>query len=122
MSVGPPLPGTGLMWLDERALLLSALDRSSAPLQLWLMSYPDGAFRRLTNDTSQYVSPSLTADRGALVVARNEASFSIWTSDATADRWTQTVPTTPAKGPSGSGSDGWGTISCSLQQHLAGLR
>ena len=44
---------------------------------------------------------SLTADRSRLVVARNEASFSIWTSDATADRWTQTVPTTAAKGPIG---------------------
>ncbi len=101
VNVGPPLPGSGLTWLDERALLLSALDRSSAPLQLWLMSYPDGALRRLTNDTSQYVSPSLTADRSRLVVARNEASFSVWTSDATADRWTQTIPTTPAKGPIG---------------------
>jgi eukaryotic-like serine/threonine-protein kinase len=101
VDIGPPLPGTGLTWLDNRALLLSLLDRSSAPLQLWLMAYPEGTFRRLTNDTSQYVSPSLTADRGALVVARNDASFSIWTSDATADRWTQTVPTTPAKGPIG---------------------
>jgi serine/threonine protein kinase len=101
VNIGPPLPGTGLAWLDDRSVLLSALDRSSAPLQLWVMSYPDGALRRLTNDTSQYVSPSLTANRSALVVARNDASFSIWTSDATADRWTQTVPTTPAKGPIG---------------------
>ena len=101
VDLGPPLPGTGLTWLDERAVLLSALDKSSAPLQLWLMSYPDGALRRLTNDTSQYVSPSLTANRGALVVARNDASFSVWTSDATVERWMQTVPTTPAKGPIG---------------------
>jgi serine/threonine protein kinase/Tol biopolymer transport system component len=101
VNMGPPLPGTGLAWLDDRTVLLSALDRSSAPLQLWVMSYPDGALRRLTNDTSQYVSPSLTANRSALVVARNDASFSIWTSDATADRWTQTVLTTPAKGPIG---------------------
>ncbi|HEU4688530.1 MAG TPA: hypothetical protein VFS23_09225, partial [Vicinamibacterales bacterium] len=101
VEIGPPLPGTGLAWLDDRALILSVLDRSSAPLQLWLLSHPDGTFRRLTNDTDQYVSPSLTADRTRLVVARNEASFSVWTSDATADRWTQTVPTTPAKGPIG---------------------
>jgi Tol biopolymer transport system component len=101
VDIGPPLPGTGLTWLDDRALLLSVLDRSSAPLQLWLLSYPDGTFRRLTNDTDQYVSPSVTADRTRLVVARNEASFSIWTSDAAADRWTESVPTTPAKGPIG---------------------
>lgn len=101
VNMGPPLPGTGLTWLDDRTVLLSALDRSSAPLQLWVMSYPDGALRRLTNDTSQYVSPSLTANRSALVVARNDASFSIWTSDTTANQWTQTVPTIPAKGPIG---------------------
>jgi len=101
VDIGPPLLGTGLAWLDERTLLLSILDRSSAPLQLWLLAYPYGAFRRLTNDTNQYVAPSLTSDRSRLVLARAEASFSVWTSDATADRWTQTVPTTPAKGPVG---------------------
>jgi len=101
VDVGPPLLGTGLTWLDERTLLLSMLDRSSAPLQLWLMSYPDGALRRLTNDTNQYVGPTLTGDRSRLVVARSEASFSIWTSDTSDERWTQTVPATPAKGPIG---------------------
>jgi Tol biopolymer transport system component len=101
VNSGPPLNGTGIAWLDERELLLSLLDKSSAPMQLWLLSYPDGVFRRLTNDTNQYVAPSLTADRSRLVVARNEASFSIWTSDAAATQWTQTVPPTPAKGPVG---------------------
>jgi serine/threonine protein kinase/Tol biopolymer transport system component len=101
VDFGPALPGTGLTWIDEYTVLLSAVERSSAPIQLWLMSYPGGGLRRFTNDTNQYVSPSLTADRGSLVVARNEASFSVWTSDAAADRWTQTVAMTPAKGPIG---------------------
>lgn len=101
VNAGPPLIGTGLAWLDDRALLVSMLDKSSAPLQLWLLSYPEGALRRLTNDTDQYLNPILTADRSKAVVARSESSFSIWTSDATASRWTQTVPTTPVKGPVG---------------------
>ena len=68
---------------------------------MWLLSYPKGEFSRLTNDPNQYVGLSLTADRSRLVTARSEATFSIWTSDATATKWTQTVPTTPQKGPIG---------------------
>jgi len=45
----------------------------------------------------------MVAERNQLVTARSEASFSIWTSDATAARWTQAVPATPAKGPIGFG-------------------
>ena len=101
VEIGPPLPGVSLAWLDEGTLILSLLDRSSAPLQLWLLSYPKGEFSRLTNDPNQYVGLSVTADRSRLVTARSEASFSIWTSDASATKWTQTVPTTPQKGPIG---------------------
>ncbi len=70
---------------------------------MWLVSYPGGQFRRLTNDLTQYVGLNLSADRNQLVSARSEASFSIWTSDATAAKWTQTVPKTPVKGPIGFG-------------------
>ena len=100
-QIGPPLPGVSLTWLDAGTLILSLLDRSSAPLQLWLLSYPKGEFSRLTNDTNQYVGLTMTADRSRLVTARSEALFSIWTSDASATKWTQTVPTTPQKGPIG---------------------
>jgi Tol biopolymer transport system component len=102
-NVGPPLVGAGLAWLDERWLVVSMLDRSSAPMQLWLLSFPDGEFRRLSNDLSQYIGASLTADRNALVTSRAEFSFDIWASDASANRWTRVVPETPAKGPIGFG-------------------
>jgi serine/threonine protein kinase/WD40 repeat protein len=101
IDVGPPLNGVSLAWLDAGTLILSLLDRSSAPLQLWLLSYPKGEFSRLTNDPSQYVGLSVTTDRSRLVTARSEASFSIWTSDASATTWAQTVPKTPQKGPIG---------------------
>jgi serine/threonine protein kinase/Tol biopolymer transport system component len=103
VDLGPGLPGVALAWLDGSTLLLSGLDRSSAPLQLWLLSYPQGGFHRLTNDLSQYVGVSLTADRHELVTMRSEAWFSVWTGDARAARWTETVPRTPAKGPIGFG-------------------
>ena len=95
------LPGTGVEWLNDEAVLVSMFDRVSAPLQLWIVSYPEGERRRLTNDTDQYIQPSVTADRSAVVVSRNEAAFSVWTSDATTEAWTQTVPATPVKGPIG---------------------
>jgi Tol biopolymer transport system component len=101
VEIGPPLPAISVAWLDEGTLILSLLDKSSAPLQLWLLSYPQGEFSRLTNDPNQYVGLSVTADRSRLVTARSEASFSIWTSDAGAAKWTQVVPTTPQKGPIG---------------------
>jgi serine/threonine protein kinase/Tol biopolymer transport system component len=101
VEIGPPLPGISLEWLDEGTLILSLLDRSSAPIQLWLLSYPKGEFSRLTNDLNQYVGLSMTADRSRLVTARSEASFSIWTSEAAVTKWTQIVPTTPQKGPIG---------------------
>ena len=101
VEIGPPLPGVSAAWLDEGTLILSLLDKSSSPLQLWLLSYPTGEFTRLTNDLTQYVGLTLTADRSRLVTARSEATFSIWTSNATPTKWTEVVPPTPQKGPIG---------------------
>jgi serine/threonine protein kinase/Tol biopolymer transport system component len=103
VDFGPSLAGVALAWLDDGTLLLSGLERASAPLQLWLMSYPRGEVRRLTNDLSQHVGVSLTADGNELVSMRAEAWLSIWTSDAAGTRWTETVSRTPAKGPIGFG-------------------
>jgi Tol biopolymer transport system component len=97
---GPPLIGSGLGWLDDETLLVSMLDRSIAPLQLWLVRVSDGAATRLTNDVNQYVGVSLTRDRNAAVTARTESSFSVWTSDA-AGQWTEAVPPKPMKGSLG---------------------
>jgi dipeptidyl aminopeptidase/acylaminoacyl peptidase len=103
VDAGPPLIGSGIVWLDERWLVASMLDRSSAPLQLWLLSYPDGKLQRLSNDLNQYVGISLTGRRDALVTVRGEFTFGIWTSDASATTWSQVVADTPMKGPIGFG-------------------
>jgi hypothetical protein len=96
------------------------------------VSYPQGEASRLTNDLTQYLGTSLSADRNLLVTARSDISFSIWTSDASAAvnatgaganvgrsfssakseqsaKWEQTVPPTPIKGPLGSACNGWAT-------------
>lgn len=98
---GPPLIGSGLAWLDNDTLIGSMLDRSIAPLQLWLLSVSSGKFSRLSNDVNQYVGVSITKDRDVVVTARTESQFSILASDAAATRWIEEVPSRPMKGALG---------------------
>lgn len=67
---GKPMPGRrwrdiyDFSWLpDGSGLLLAARDKTSAPVQLWIVTYPEGGVRRLTNDLSSYVSASVSAER-----------------------------------------------------------
>ena len=68
-------------WLPPgNALLVPLLDRLTGRSQLWIVSYPDGKRRRLTNDLSNY---ALTVDlardgKTAVTVEKNIAS-GIWT-------------------------------------------
>jgi Tol biopolymer transport system component len=78
------------------------LDKVSAPVQLWTLSYPEGEFTRLTNDTNQYVGLSVTADRNAWVTSRLEASFGVWSNES-GSAWRQIVPMTPVKASLGFG-------------------
>jgi hypothetical protein len=47
---------------DGSGLLLAAQERTGIPSQLWIVSYPDGKARRVSNDLSEYYSASLSAD------------------------------------------------------------
>jgi Tol biopolymer transport system component len=78
------------------------VDKLSALAQLWTLSDPGGEFKRLINDTSQYMGLSVTADRSAAVTSRNEASFGVWMSEG-GGAWRQIVPTSPAKARIGFG-------------------
>ncbi len=60
----------GIEWLDESHLLVSQLGDHDAVAQLWVLSYPDGEWSRLTNDLTNYASFSLSADRQSFVAAR----------------------------------------------------
>ena len=100
---GPPLLGSSLGWKDAGTVVISMLDKSSSPLQLWMMSATDGRFAHLTNDLNQYAGVSFTRDRDALVTSRGDFSIGIWTSDATAEKWEEAVPARPIKGPIGFG-------------------
>ena len=67
-------------WLpDGRGLLLVARDGSlSAEPQIWLVDYPSGAARPLTNDVGGYSSVGVSSDGKTLVSVRVETRSNIW--------------------------------------------
>jgi Tol biopolymer transport system component len=103
VNAGPPLLGSALGWRDATTVVIAMLVQVSSPLQLWQMSFPEGTVRHLTNDLNQYAGVSFTSDRNTLVTGRSEFSLGIWTSDAAATQWTETVPVKPIRGPVGFG-------------------
>ena len=70
---------------NERSLLLLYGARSDGGTrrQIGAMSYPDGKFRTITNDTNHYVGLSLSADTGGLVsvVSKTTATIEVWPGD-----------------------------------------
>ena len=70
-------------WLpDGTGVLMIATDPVSAKNQLYLISYPDGAVRRMTHDLSSYIGISLSADQTRLVTNHSERHSDIWTTAA----------------------------------------
>jgi Tol biopolymer transport system component len=74
-------------WLpDGSGLVVNARDRTSlpgTPLQIWHISYPDGASSRVTNDLNYYNTISLTADARTLLAVQNEGgAFNLWVAPA----------------------------------------
>ena len=72
-----------LAWLpDGSGLLVNAQEAGgeSTIAQLWELSYPSGAVRRITTDLSSYAGLSLSRDAKTLVTIRGERRSSIWVS------------------------------------------
>lgn len=75
-----------LLWLnDGSGLVVAAVpELVSAGTQLWHVSYPHGAVRRITNDLNAYGTSSLglTADSRTIVTVQAEKSAQVWASAA----------------------------------------
>ena len=66
-------------WLpDMSGLVMVAQNQDSAVPQIWSLSYPGGAARRITNDLDVYRSLSLTADGSKFVTTQTAANYSLW--------------------------------------------
>ena len=67
-------------WLsDGSGLVMSAGDQPSFSYsQLWLVSYPGGEARKITNDLNAYYGPTLTADSSAMASVQSQSLGTIW--------------------------------------------
>jgi DNA-binding winged helix-turn-helix (wHTH) protein/Tol biopolymer transport system component len=63
---------------DGSGLLIIAAEEKSMISRIWTLSYPSGEVRKLTNDSNNYLSISLTADRCSIVAARTQQEAHIW--------------------------------------------
>lgn len=65
-------------WLKKGSgLIVTAADQTSSPFQIWHISYPDGAVRRITNDLNSYVSLALSEDSTKLITVQSDRLTSI---------------------------------------------
>ena len=83
-----PIPGPawlrigGLKWLpDGNGLVMTARDLETQLSQVWLVSYPEGEARRITNDPNSYQGISVSADGSSIASVRQERLVNIWKAD-----------------------------------------
>lgn len=72
-----------LTWLpDGSGMIITAIDKDSEAPQLWYLSYPDGQATRITNDSSTYISATITADGETILAQRAVSSNNLWIADS----------------------------------------
>jgi serine/threonine protein kinase len=72
-------------WLpDGSGFLLTARDKSGAYMQLWIVSYPSGKARRISNDLSDYADVSLSSDGRTIVSVQYNTVGQVWLGPADA--------------------------------------
>jgi serine/threonine protein kinase/Tol biopolymer transport system component len=70
-------------WLpDGSGILLAAREKSSAPSQLWIVGYPDGQVRRITNDLGDYLSASISLDGNTIASVQKNSIAHVWVADS----------------------------------------
>lgn len=68
-----------LTWTaDGNNLLVVAKDSVNSPSQIWLVSYPQGAWRRITNDLNNYSKVDASADGKTLITAQAKSYAQLW--------------------------------------------
>lgn len=82
---------TALSWLpDGSGLILTGRDPETRLYQIWLIGYPDGKKRRITNDLSSYGGASVTADGKTLASVQSVRTSNLWVApDGKADAATK---------------------------------
>jgi Tol biopolymer transport system component/DNA-binding winged helix-turn-helix (wHTH) protein len=66
-------------WLpDGTGLVVSAQEKLGTPYQLWLVAYPSGEVRRLTNDLNDYDKISISSDSRLLIAQQETNVTHVW--------------------------------------------
>ncbi|HKY26574.1 MAG TPA: protein kinase [Pyrinomonadaceae bacterium] len=65
---------------DKSALIIGAREQPMSPYQIWRVSYPDGESSRLTTDTIEYKSLSMSWDGNTIVAVQSKQNARIWLS------------------------------------------
>jgi Tol biopolymer transport system component len=72
-------------WLpDGSGFLLTARDKSGAAMQLWMVSYPSGKARRISNDLSDYADVSFSSDGRTIMSVQYDVVGQVWVGPADA--------------------------------------
>jgi Tol biopolymer transport system component len=103
-----PLPGRhwreirDFVWLpDGSGLLMASLAKSGADMQLWIVSYPGGEVRRVSNDLSDYLSVAVSSDARFIASVQRNMTSDIWISPANSPEKAQQVTSGRLDGESG---------------------
>ena len=72
---------SGIAWLpDMSGILINAAEKeSNTERQIWLVTYPDGALQKVTNDLNDYTGVSTTADGKTIATIQQNPYANIWT-------------------------------------------
>ncbi|MGC1415693.1 MAG: DUF5050 domain-containing protein, partial [Candidatus Acidiferrum sp.] len=67
------------VWMpDGSGLLVSEFgDYGAMNAQLGIVSYPNGGYRRITNDTNSYLFPTIAADGRSIVASQTQAEYQL---------------------------------------------
>jgi len=66
-------------WLnDHSGLVFTASEPGVSSDQIWLLPYPSGEARRITNDPNSYRGVSLSADSSMILATQRETTSSLW--------------------------------------------
>ena len=87
-----PVPGgrawrslTDFRWLpDGSGYVLAGQPKTGTPRQIWIVSYPAGSVRRVSNDLNGYYAISLSADGRTIVAVQVDEASDVWEGPASA--------------------------------------
>jgi len=65
-------------WLGDGYLIVCAKEEALSPIQLWRVSSPDGESQRITSDTANYESVSVSRDENTLVTVQTHQQEKLW--------------------------------------------